>query len=102
MIGVLQVGELYFNEADEMLVEINRAMRGAFALTLLYGFEERMFAYAAGRNVEFMPTKIENFKWRNGFIYGLGDMARTVGMDDPCPMHTQYLEYGRDKVCTYR
>ncbi len=79
-------------------MEINRALRGAYAITLLYGVENRMFAYAQGPNVEFIPTKVTNFKWRNGFVYGIGDMAKSVGMPDPCPMHTEYLEYGKANV----
>jgi hypothetical protein len=93
-----EVGKFYPTEVEDMVAEINRALRGAFAITLLYGVEKRMFAFAEGPNVEFIPTKVTNFKWRNGFVYGIGEMAKTVNMPDPCPMHTEYLEYGKANV----
>ena len=93
-----EVGKFYPNEVEDMVKEIQRALRGAYAITLLYGVEERMFAYAEGPNVEFIPTKITNFKWKNGFVYGISEMAKGVGFPDPCSMHSEYLEYGKANV----
>lgn len=66
-------------------------------MTLLYGFEERMFAMADGENQEWRATKMDKFKWRNGFIYAISNTAKQVGFDDPVSMHTEYLEYAKNK-----
>eukprot|EP00281_Chroomonas_sp_CCMP1168_P030082 CAMPEP_0206244066 /NCGR_PEP_ID=MMETSP0047_2-20121206/17950_1 /ASSEMBLY_ACC=CAM_ASM_000192 /TAXON_ID=195065 /ORGANISM="Chroomonas mesostigmatica_cf, Strain CCMP1168" /LENGTH=374 /DNA_ID=CAMNT_0053669243 /DNA_START=125 /DNA_END=1249 /DNA_ORIENTATION=+ len=104
LVGVLhneqtlgEVGKFYFGEVDDMLFEINGALRGAFALTMLYGFEDRFYAYSQGYNVEYIRSKVENFKWRNGFIYSMAETARQIGFPDPTPMHTQYLEYAKSQ-----
>lgn len=92
-----EVGKYYFGEVEDMIYEINGALRGAFALTLLYGVEERLLAYSQGMNMEYKKSEVSNFKWRNGFIYSMAEMARKVGFDDPTPMHTEYLEYAKNK-----
>lgn len=92
------MSKFYYAECEDMILQVNKALRGSLALTLLYGVEERMFALAEGQNQEWRPTKMEKFKWRNGFIYAISQTAKSVGFDDPCSMHTEYLEYAKEKV----
>jgi len=44
--SVSQVAEYYADETSDMLWEMSQLLRGWKALTLLYGFEERLFAIA--------------------------------------------------------
>lgn len=37
------------------------------------------------------------FKWFNQYFYDISKMGLQKGFGDPCPMHTEYLEYGRDQ-----
>lgn len=92
-----EVAQYYAEEVEDMISEFNRALRGSMALTLLYGTEERLFALARSRNVEFLPSKVTDFKWRNGLFYGITQTAKSVGFPDPCPMHTEYLEFAKHK-----
>ncbi|CAN0439109.1 unnamed protein product, partial [Laminaria digitata] len=39
----------------------------------------------------------ETFLWFNKFFYDMSHMALSNKFDDPCPMHTEYLNYGKDK-----
>ena len=39
----------------------------------------------------------EKFLWFNKFFYDTSQMALKNKFDDPCPMHTEYLEYGKEK-----
>lgn len=45
------------------------------------------------------PTKMdeETFLWNNKFFWDISQTAIKNDFGDPCPMHTEYLEYGRDK-----
>lgn len=92
------MSKYYYAEVEDMALQVNAALRGSLAVTLLYGFEERMFAMADGENQEWRPAKMEKFKWRNGFIYAISNTAKQVGFDDPVGMHTEYLEYAKNKV----
>eukprot|EP00282_Hemiselmis_andersenii_P035475 CAMPEP_0169443170 /NCGR_PEP_ID=MMETSP1042-20121227/9215_1 /TAXON_ID=464988 /ORGANISM="Hemiselmis andersenii, Strain CCMP1180" /LENGTH=376 /DNA_ID=CAMNT_0009554385 /DNA_START=57 /DNA_END=1187 /DNA_ORIENTATION=- len=96
-VSIGEVGKFYPGEVEDMIYQINGALRGSLALTLLYGVEERFFALAENSNIEWMPTKVENFKWRNGVIYAISKQAMDIGFDDPCSMHSEYLQYGKDK-----
>jgi len=98
-----EVGLYYANEVEDMIVEMNRALRGSMAITLMLGIEERLFAYAQHPNVDFKKAKVEKFKWRNGFFYSIsqnckGVVVNGVKLDfpEPLPMHTEYLEYAKE------
>jgi len=104
LIGVLhdgqtlgEVGLYYRGEVEDMLYEINQGLRGHMAVTLLFGVEERLFAHAQHQNVEWRPAKMENFKWRNGFLYAISKQCFENDFPDPMRMHTQYLEYAKEK-----
>lgn len=36
------------------------------------------------------------FKWYNKFFFDISQLAIQRKFDDPCPMHTEYLNYGKD------
>ena len=98
-----EVGLYYAAEVEDMIVEINRALRGSMAITLMMGIEERLFAYAQHPNIDFRKAKVEKFKWRNGFFYAMSQQAKDmvvngvkVEFPDPCPKHTAYIEYAKE------
>ena len=82
-----------------MMQEINKALRGYMAVTLLSGVEERLFCYAETRALHGgvigeRPASLrqDDLPWRNEVYYTMGRMSREQGFPDPCPMHTEYLE----------
>jgi len=98
-----EVGLYYATEVEDMIAEINRALRGSMAITLMMGIEERLFAYAQHPNVEFRRAAVEKFRWRNGVFYSMSQQAKDmvvngvrVDFPDPCPKHTAYLEYAKE------
>ncbi|CAN0381882.1 unnamed protein product [Discosporangium mesarthrocarpum] len=80
-----------------MLFELNTTLRGTLAVTLLTGYPERLLAL--GETWKDRPASMDeaNFPYANGFFYEFSQMALQRGFPDPCPMHTEYLEYGREK-----
>ena len=52
-----QVAEYYETDASDMLWEMSQLLKGWKALTLLYGFEDRMFTIAEKRGQE-VPTQL--------------------------------------------
>ena len=55
--------------------------------------------------VEFLPTKLEDFEYRNGYFYKYWKMAGErvnpagikVEVPDTTPLHTEYLLFARDQ-----
>ena len=55
--------------------------------------------------VEFMPTKIEDFEYRNGYFYKYSKMAGEkvnpagikVEIPDTTPLHTEYLLFAQEQ-----
>ncbi|CAM9266493.1 unnamed protein product, partial [Phaeothamnion confervicola] len=96
---VKDVARYYQAECIEMIEELARALRGILAVTLLYGYEERILAYAESPAVADAKTGVEKetFPWRHGFFYDMSMMAREKGWPDPCPMHSEYLGYGNSE-----
>ena len=53
--------------------------------------------------VEFFPTAVKEFKWRNGWFYRYSLLTggqkrelpdgRKIEVPDPTPMHTEYLQH---------
>lgn len=61
-------------------------------------YPERLIAY--GQDIgDSKPTRMDarTFKWYNQFFYDISNTALNAKFDDPCPMHTEYLNYGKDK-----
>eukprot|EP00965_Chrysotila_dentata_P133522 4415992-Pleurochrysis_carterae.AAC.1 len=59
------------------------------SVALKTGLEERLCAYS--RRVEFFPTAMKEFEWRNGWFYRYTKLAQKNGFPDATPMHTEYL-----------
>ena len=100
-VPVSEVGTYFGDEADDMLYEIQRALRGHLAVTLLAGCESRMAAYAATQARSKQDNRLARVAraspTRNGFFYDLSTTALARDFPDPCPMHTEYWEYGLEK-----
>jgi hypothetical protein len=55
--------------------------------------------------VEFFPTALKEFKWRNGWFYRYTRLSSTtinrnglkIEMPDPCPLHTELLEIAHEQ-----
>lgn len=100
-VPVSEVNKYFAKETDDMLYEIQRALRGHLAVTLLTGCEERMAAYAESQ----FRSKTDNrasaiaadSPFRNAFFYKISTDATSRDFPDPCPTHTEYWEYGLEK-----
>lgn len=60
-------------------------------------YPERLLAY--GEEVGDSKTTqmdVRTFKWYNQFFYDISNTALKAKFGDPCPMHTEYLNYGKD------
>lgn len=60
-------------------------------------YPERLLAY--GKEVgDSKTTRMDarTFKWYNEFFYDISNTALKAKFGDPCPMHTEYLNYGKD------
>lgn len=91
--GGCSVGEVestYRSEVEELIKELGSAGAAALGTELDSGLEERLCAY--GRSVAHFPTAVKEFKWRNGWFYGLSTAAQAQGKADPCPLHTAWLK----------
>jgi hypothetical protein len=98
-LSLREVAKYYWKEVVPMMQEINKALRGYMAVTLLSGVEERLFCYAETRALHGgvigeRPASLrqDDLPWRNEVYYAMGRMSREQGFPDPCPMHTEYLE----------
>lgn len=61
-------------------------------------YPERLIAY--GMEVgDSKTTRMDprTFRWYNQFFYDISSTALKAKFGDPCPMHTEYLNYGKDK-----
>jgi len=96
-LSIGEVGQRHTEECQEMITEIAKSLPGTLAVTLMYGVEERLFAYSQHDNVEYRPCKIEQYPFRNGFWYTFSQQAKQIGFPDPTPMHTEYLELAKEK-----
>jgi len=104
--GGITVGEVakkHFSEVEEMVVELGGMIRTTLTVSFKPELPERLCAYS--ERVEFFPTAVKEFKWRNGFFYRYSLLGgtrtlpdgRKIEMPDPCPMHSEYLQYAVDK-----
>lgn len=89
-----QVADKHTAEVEELVLELGKMLR--FTLTVGMGtdVEKRLVDYA--RSVKEFPTAMKEFQWRNGFFYRYSKLALNRGLDDQTPMHTGYLEDGKE------
>ena len=92
MHGGITVGEVEEKHKDEVvdiILELASFCRFTLAVSLKVDLEERLCEYA--RRVEFFPTALKEFEWRNGWFYAITEAAVKDGKADPCPLHTAGL-----------
>lgn len=103
--GGLTVGEVALHHREEvgaMCRELASFIRYTLSVSLFSGIDDRLNAYA--RHMEFLPTAIKDFRFRNGYFYRYALMAgtrttadgRKIDVPDTTPIHTEYLLFARD------
>jgi len=104
--GGITVGEVakkHSNEVNTVARELASFIRYTLAVSLFSGLDDRLAAYA--EKMEFMPTSIRDFEFRNGYFYKYAKMAGTrtnpagikVEIPDTTPVHTDYLMLAQEK-----
>lgn len=96
--GGIPVGEVekfHKKELTEMVSEMGNMIRTTLAIAVFPNQVERLNAYS--RVIPQFPTALKEFKWRNGFFYDFSMLARKNGFGDYTPMHTAYLEEGKER-----
>ena len=96
-ITVGEVAEKHEDEVRAIIRELASFCRFTLSVALKVGLEDRLLAYS--QRVEFFPTALKEFEWRNGYFYRYSLMAgkRTapngivIEMPDSTPLHTEYL-----------
>lgn len=104
--GGISVGEVATRrqtseEVAAMCRELASFIRYTLSVSLFSGLDERLASYA--QKVEFLPTALTDFEFRNGYFYRYSKMAgqRTnaagikVDVPDTTPIHTEYLLYAQ-------
>jgi len=91
------VVRFYEEEVLDMLRELNYTLRSGMAITLQAGYEERMFAYAERIGQDPCLVSNEMFAYRNAHFLTMSLRGLENGWDDPCPTHTEYLMFGKEK-----
>ena len=104
--GGITVGEVaskHPSEVDAMCRELASFIRYTLSVSLFSGLDERLAAYA--QKMEFIPTSIKDFEYRNGYFYKYTKMAGTktnpagikVEIPDTTPVHTDYLKFAEEE-----
>ncbi|KAJ1459940.1 hypothetical protein M885DRAFT_510406 [Pelagophyceae sp. CCMP2097] len=100
-VPISEVHEYFPDEVDDMLYEIQRALRGHLALTLLNGVEERMAAYSKtqrrSKKDDRAAVVFAKDTWKNTFFYDISVKALAQNFPDPSPMHTAYWELAKNE-----
>ncbi|XP_078439265.1 nuclear protein [Wolffia australiana] len=78
------------SEVVSLIAELSAAAAEEKGFTFDGGMDERLCAYS--RAVAHFPTAVKEFKWRNGWFYGLSQKAAAEGRPDPCPLHSAWLK----------
>ena len=102
-ITVGEVEEKHKDEVVDIILELASFCRFTLAVSLKVDLEERLCEYA--RRVEFFPTALKEFEWRNGYFYRYSLMAgkrkNAAGLEyempDSTPIHTEYLMLAKEK-----
>ena len=84
---IAQVATYYEEEVSDMLWEISQSLRGWKAMTLMFGFEERLFASAESSGVDLkcqLPESMYEFIWGNKVF-------------TESAMFLEYLHYAKEK-----
>mmetsp|Transcript_14470 Transcript_14470/g.39354 ORF Transcript_14470/g.39354 Transcript_14470/m.39354 type:complete len:354 (+) Transcript_14470:1-1062(+) len=104
--GGITVGEVESKHrtlVEALIRELATMTRFTLSVALKTGLEERLCAYS--RKVDFFPTSLKEFKWRNGWFYRYTLLSGTttnrngikIEMPDPTPLHTELLEIAQEQ-----
>lgn len=89
-----QVGEFYGDDASEIAWQMSSMLRGSNAIALSYGFEERMFQYAASSGKDVVcSVEPETWDFVNGVFLQTSIKGLEMGFGDPAPLHTEYVDF---------
>jgi len=93
-ITLAEVAEFYDEDASEMVWQMSSMLRGSQAIALSYGFEERMFEYAAssGKDI-YASIEPDTWDFSNGVFLQTSIKGLEMGFGDPAPLHTEYVDY---------
>ncbi|KZV44182.1 hypothetical protein F511_22534 [Dorcoceras hygrometricum] len=80
----------YRSEVSALISELAAAAAEEKGIVFEEAMEDRLCAYS--RAVSHFPTAVKEFKWRNGWFYSLTEKAIAEGKQDPCPLHTTWLQ----------
>ncbi|XP_075505146.1 uncharacterized protein LOC142542410 isoform X1 [Primulina tabacum] len=80
----------YRSEVSALIAELAAAAAAEKGIVFEEAMEDRLCAYS--RSVAHFPTAVKEFKWRNGWFYSLSEKATAEGKQDPCPLHTTWLQ----------
>lgn len=86
-----------------MCRELASFIRYTLSVSLFSGLDDRLNLYA--QKMEFMPTSIKEFEYRNGYFYKYAKMAGVrinpagikVDIPDTTPVHTDYLMLAQEE-----
>ncbi|XP_073134406.1 uncharacterized protein [Henckelia pumila] len=78
------------SEVSALISELAATAAEEKGLVFEEAMEDRLCAYS--RAVAHFPTAVKEFKWRNGWFYSLSEKAIAEGKQDPCPLHTTWLQ----------
>ena len=98
-----EVASKHYEEVSALCRELASFIRYTLSVSLFAGIDERLASYA--QHLDFMPTKMTDFPFRNGYFYKYAKMAGTrttpagikVEVPDTTPIHTEYLLFARDE-----
>jgi hypothetical protein len=83
--SIADVATYYEAEVSDMLWEISTLLRGSLAVTMIYGFEDRLFSLAelTGKDT---PCTLDDRQYDS-----------TYAMFEGCPMIAEYLVYAQQE-----
>ena len=102
-ITIGEVAQKHADEAGQLCRELASFVRYTLSVSLFSGIDERLEAYA--QKMEFLPTALTDFEFRNGYFYRYTKMAGTritpagikVQVPDTTPTHTEYLLLAQER-----
>ena len=102
-ITVGEVAQKHADDVDQLCRELASFVRYTLSVSLFSGLDERLNTYA--QKMEFLPTSLTDFEFRNGYFYRYAKMAGTrttpagikVEVPDTTPAHTDYLMWAQEK-----
>lgn len=95
--GNITMGEVatkHTSEVNQMVNEMSQMCRFTLTVGMGNNIEDRLTEYAL--QVKDFPTALKEFEWRNGFFQKWSTLATSKGLRDQTPLHSNYLQEGKD------